>query len=37
MFQQALWIGGTDQQDEGQKVDLLKLSTPEQKYINRPE
>ena len=21
MFQQALWIGGTDQEDEGQEVD----------------
>ena len=24
MFQQALWIGGTDQEDQGQEVDLLK-------------
>ncbi len=27
MFQQALWIGGTDQEDEGQEVDLLKSMT----------
>jgi hypothetical protein len=24
MFQQALWIGGADQEDEDQEVDLLK-------------
>jgi hypothetical protein len=24
VFQQALWIGGTDQQDQGQEIDLLK-------------
>ena len=24
MFQQALWIGGSDQEDEGQEVDLSK-------------
>jgi hypothetical protein len=24
MFQQALWMGCTDQEDEGQEVDLLK-------------
>jgi hypothetical protein len=23
MFQQALWIGGTDQEEEGQEVDLV--------------
>jgi hypothetical protein len=27
MFQQALWIGGTDQEDKGQEVDLLKSMT----------
>jgi hypothetical protein len=27
MFQQALWISGTDQEDEGQEVDLLKSMT----------
>jgi hypothetical protein len=27
MFQQALRIGGTDQEDEGQKVDSLKSMT----------
>jgi hypothetical protein len=27
MFQQALWICGTDQEDKGQEVDLLKSMT----------
>jgi hypothetical protein len=27
MFQQALRIGGTDQEDEGQEVDKLKSMT----------
>jgi hypothetical protein len=27
MFQQALWIGGTDQEDEGQELDLRKSMT----------
>jgi hypothetical protein len=27
MFQQALWIGGTDWEDEGQEVDLRKSMT----------
>jgi hypothetical protein len=27
MFQQALWIGGADQEDEGQEVDLVKSVT----------
>jgi len=27
MFQQALWIGGPDQEVEGQEVDLLKSMT----------
>jgi hypothetical protein len=27
MFQQALWIAGKDQEDESQKVDLLKAMT----------
>jgi hypothetical protein len=24
VFQQALWIGGTDEEDEAQEVDLVK-------------
>ena len=24
MFQQALWVGGTNQEDQGQEIDLLK-------------
>ena len=27
MFQQALWIGGTDQKDKGQEVDLIMAMT----------
>jgi hypothetical protein len=27
VFQQALWIGGTDQEDKAQEVDLLKSMT----------
>jgi len=27
MFQQALWVGGTDQEREGKEVDLLKSMT----------
>ena len=27
MFQSALWIGGRDQEDKGQEVDLLKSMT----------
>jgi hypothetical protein len=25
MFQQALWVGGTDQEDEGQEVDFAQV------------
>jgi hypothetical protein len=27
MFQQALWIGRTNQEEQGQEVDLLKSMT----------
>jgi hypothetical protein len=27
MFERAVWIGGTDQEDKGQEVDLLRSMT----------